>query len=354
MGHLSLAEAVEEGFRSKSWKTKIHFSKFNEATLVYKPIYQLLPSLQKPFFKASQNIKLGKIFNQFYSNNKKRKEVEKEIKSFKPDLVISTYFLFNQALEKLRERYQYKYFNLIANPKTYSPMEVDPKADTNLVYDKQAVTTARSWGFKPDIFSPIGWPTRKQFFTEKKGKKNKTLTVLFCGGSWGTNSTIKFLPCFLKTNQNIKLILVSGSNKFLFKTFSFFKKGVENNVFSSKRNLKIDVHQFSKKLHWLISDADLVVGKAGPNLLFEAVASQKPFVAISHIGGQEDGSLELIGEKGLGWIANTPKKLTLLLKKLADDPKLIEKFKKDIQKEKMINVKCTEKIVNIANKLTEK
>ncbi len=354
MGHLSLAKAIEEGFHSKDWKTKVHFSEFNETTLVYKPIYQLLPSLQKPFFKASQSTKLRKIFNQFYSNNKKKREVEKEIKWFKPDLVVSTYFLYNHSIESLREKYQYKYFNLIANPKTYSPLEVDPKADTNLVYDKHAITTANLCGFKSNMFSSVGWPTRKQFFTDKKKKINKPLTILFCGGSWGTNSTIKFLPCFLKMNQDVRLILVSGSNKFLYKTFSFFKKGVESGIFSPKGNLKIEVHQFTKNLHWLISDADLVVGKAGPNLIFESVASQKPFVAVSHISGQEDGSLDLIKEKELGWVTNTPKKLTLLLRKLTEDPTLIDKFQESILKEKMINTKCTENIVTIANKLTKK
>ncbi len=351
MGHFSLAEAIEESFSSHGWKTKIHFSKFSEATLIYKPIYQLLPSLQKPFFKASQSPKLRKIFDQFYSNSKRKREIEKEIKLFKPDLIISTYFLYSYALGKLKEKYQHKYFNLIANPKTYSPIEVDSKADTNLIYDKQAISKAAKWGFDSNMFSPIGWPTRKQFFTKSKSKKDKSLTILFCGGSWGTNSTIKFLPCFLKTDQNIKLILVSGSNKFLFKTFSFFKKGVENNIFSPKGNLNIDVYQFTKQIYKLISKADLVIGKAGPNLIFESVAGQKPFVAVSHINGQEDGNLDLIREKKLGWVANTPKKLTLLLKSIADNPKIIEKYQTNIRKERQSNQESTEKIVNIANKI---
>jgi UDP-N-acetylglucosamine:LPS N-acetylglucosamine transferase len=354
MGHQSLAEAVEQGFASRGWKTKTHFSEFNETTLVYKPIYQLFPSLQKPFFKASQSKKISKIFNQFYSNKKKKREIEKEIKWFKPDLVISTYFLYNQTIEKLKDKYGYKYFNLIANPKTYSPMEVDPNADTNLIYDKGGVESAKTCGFDAKIFSVVGWPTRKQFFIKEKKKKEKSLTVLFCGGSWGTNSTIKFLPCFLKVNADIKLILVSGSNKFLFKTFCFFKKGVESGVFSQKGNLSIDVYQFNKKIHWSMAKADLVIGKAGPNLIFESVATQKPFIAISHISGQEDGCLELIKEKKLGWVAQTPKKLTKLLRKIINDPAVMKKLQKNISKERKINQKSTETITDVAEKLVNK
>jgi hypothetical protein len=32
------------------------------------------------------------------------------------------------------------------------------------------------------------------------------------------------------------------------------------------------------------------------------MAREKPFVAITHVGGQEDGNIDLLKEKKLGWI----------------------------------------------------
>ena len=50
----------------------------------------------------------------------------------------------------------------------------------------------------------------------------------------------------------------------------------------------------------VLGASDIVFGKAGPNFLFDSVACQKPFVSMTHIGGQEDGNVELIKKKKLG------------------------------------------------------
>jgi UDP-N-acetylglucosamine:LPS N-acetylglucosamine transferase len=47
----------------------------------------------------------------------------------------------------------------------------------------------------------------------------------------------------------------------------------------------------------VLSASDIVFGKAGPNFLFNVVACKKPFVAITHVGGQEDGNLDIIRKK---------------------------------------------------------
>jgi hypothetical protein len=70
------------------------------------------------------------------------------------------------------------------------------------------------------------------------------------------------------------------------------------------------------------------------------VASQRPFVAISHIGGQEDGNIEIIKEKKLGWVREGVGQSERFLFRYLDDPKKInEKYKKEIEAEAMNNQK---------------
>jgi hypothetical protein len=38
----------------------------------------------------------------------------------------------------------------------------------------------------------------------------------------------------------------------------------------------------------------------------DAVARRKRFVAISHVAGCENGNLDLIRERGLGWVKERP------------------------------------------------
>jgi len=95
-----------------------------------------------------------------------------------------------------------------------------------------------------------------------------------------------------------------------------------------------------KNMGWIdnmaevLSACDIVFGKAGPNFLFDCVACKKPFVAITHIGGQEDGNIELIKKKKLGWIKEKNSELVEFLYKYLDEQELYQdNFKETIKKE---------------------
>ena len=77
--------------------------------------------------------------------------------------------------------------------------------------------------------------------------------------------------------------------------------------------------------------SDVVIGKAGPNLIFESAACQKPFVAISHISGNEDGNLGMIRDHNLGWVAENPFTAARLIKHIIADPGILEPKKHDLE-----------------------
>ena len=85
--------------------------------------------------------------------------------------------------------------------------------------------------------------------------------------------------------------------------------------------------------------ADLIIGKAGPNLIFESVASQKPFLAISHIPGQEDGNLDIIKDYKLGYVEENPFKAAKLLRSVINDPSNLQQFQAAIAKLRVTNQK---------------
>ena len=67
---------------------------------------------------------------------------------------------------------------------------------------------------------------------------------------------------------------------------------------------------------------DIVMGKAGPNVLFEAGVLGKPFIATTYIPGQEKGNLEFIERHGLGWVALKMEQQRELIRRLATDDTL--------------------------------
>jgi UDP-N-acetylglucosamine:LPS N-acetylglucosamine transferase len=112
-----------------------------------------------------------------------------------------------------------------------------------------------------------------------------------------------------------------------------------------------------KHLGWIenmaevLSACDIVFGKAGPNFLFDAVATQKPFVAITHIGGQEDGNIDIIKKKKLGWIKEKNGEISDFLFEYLENPKYFEeKYTKNIKIEAENNKKTLPMILERVKK----
>ena len=108
---------------------------------------------------------------------------------------------------------------------------------------------------------------------------------------------------------------------------------------------------FTDEMDKYIGASDVVVGKAGPNLIFEAVAMEKPFIAITHISGQEDGNLELIEKYGIGWVAEDLGRLAPLLKQVIKDPGFIEDKKEKVKVLAKKNRQAGERLVELVKSL---
>ncbi|MGB9706734.1 MAG: glycosyltransferase [Microgenomates group bacterium] len=205
----------------------------------------------------------------------------------------------------------------------------------------------QKFGINKKQVVPIGWLVRKQFYQHQpKNQLRKKLklqpnllTILICGGSEGTNAVLKILPAFLKVKKPVQVIIICGKNTVLHK----IAKSLEQIL-----ALKLKTFGFVKNLAPLIQASDLVIGKAGPNLLFETIACKKPFFAITHIHGQEDGNLDLIRKKKLGWVEEDGSRATELLLKIIDHPEMLNKWEKYILKEKKYIQSTGEKILNLA------
>ena len=74
-----------------------------------------------------------------------------------------------------------------------------------------------------------------------------------------------------------------------------------------------------------------VRAKAGPNSLFESVATKTPYFAISHISGQEDGNLDIIKDYKLGFVEERSAKAVKLLKQTCNNPETLKQFDKSLE-----------------------
>src|SRR5947209_6507908 len=97
--------------------------------------------------------------------------------------------------------------------------------------------------------------------------------------------------------------------------------------------------------------ADVIMGKAGPNMLFESVMLGKPFIATAYIPGQEQANLPCIQRHGLGWVALGSEDQHALLNALIHNPEQLSAMAATINTYRRWNVEANKRIVPILRSL---
>lgn len=76
---------------------------------------------------------------------------------------------------------------------------------------------------------------------------------------------------------------------------------------------RLRVLPFTREIAPFMAASDVIMGKAGPNVLFEALALERPFIATTYFPGQEKGNLQFMQRHDIGRVAlNLEEQLELL------------------------------------------
>jgi UDP-N-acetylglucosamine:LPS N-acetylglucosamine transferase len=344
-GHLSISQAAA-AYLSTRYNVETFFHQDNLFS-VYRPMYQLLPGANKLPFLLSQSDTLVNEIHRIFKNRHHEK-IQNFIEQHQPQVCLSTYFMFNASLTDQHQRGNCTFLNIIADPVTVHPLLISPQAN-NLVFDNTTADTCQ--GFVPDAtYDPIGWLVRPDFqpvaaphqVRKELGLETDMFTILVTAGSEGTTLIMKILPALLSLARPTQIMAACGSNSHLYRSISVLQKVVERTPSASK---VVPLH-FRPDIHRYMQAADLIVGKAGPNSIFEAVATETPFMAITHIAGQEDGNLDLIKKYQLGFVEENPIRAVKLLQDIVKHPAQLEKFTPHIKKLAQYNRQAGEKLIS--------
>jgi len=358
-GHRSIARAIYNYLKSREKESEyvVEYvtvpAKTGIGGDIYNFVYKYMPASNIVAHRLSHNEVLINLFKEVSIMN--LPDVKKAVKWYKPDLIISAYFLHSHSLVKWREQdpkaNKFELWTVVADPWTINPISFVPGADKHLVYDEVGREMAKKYGVNPRTVMTTGWWTRPEMYQKqnqaearKKLGLSLDMPVIFVGGgSLGTNALPKILPTLLVVKTKMGIIFNSGTDKLGYKMVEEFAKWY--------KRIRKDGLVEIVNLGWIdnmaevLSAADIVFGKAGPNFIFDVIATKKPFVSITHIGGQEDGNIELIQKKKLGWIKEKNGTLgKFLLEYLESSQKYNLKFKDTIALEAARNEKTLERI----------
>jgi UDP-N-acetylglucosamine:LPS N-acetylglucosamine transferase len=271
-----------------------------------------------------------------------------------PDLIISTYAFYNDEVAKLQQELgiSVPFIKIFTDPVAVhaSWLRKTPDAYT-LAPTHETYDQAIEAGFSTDRLIQTGWPVRRQFLdaSQNKSVSVKTLvdigldpyklTIFIQGGGQGATGLGPMIDQLL-LNPKVQIILAVGTNTQLQKRYT--------NTISS-----MYVVPFTPDIAKYMQAADVVMGKAGPNILFEAVTLRKPFIATSYIPGQEEPNLRFIVKHKLGWIALKLSEQERVISSILNSAALLAEYRRSVDNYRSWNVTALANITSITTTLLQ-
>jgi len=241
----------------------------------------------------------------------------------RPDMIISTYpFLTWEVAQIVRERgEQTPLILLFADPESVHQAWLSARQAWAFAPTREVQQQAAQAGFEASRLYLSGWPVRAQFWhaadysraavCAELGLHPEHLTIFVQGGGEGAAGFADTLNSIQAASRDagrpLQIILAAGTNTALIQRYT----GVAG----------LRVLPFTPEIARYMAAADLVMGKAGPNTLFESVSLGKPFLATTYIPGQEAGNLAFIERYRLGGVALTHAAQYQQVRALLDSPR---------------------------------
>jgi 1,2-diacylglycerol 3-beta-galactosyltransferase len=133
--------------------------------------------------------------------------------------------------------------------------------------------------------------------------------VLVMGGGEGAGGLTRAALALVHERLPAQLVVVTGRNHGLYARLQRLEPH-----FQTASHILGYVHNMPELMH----AADIVVTKAGPGTICEALTCGVPLVFTGAIPGQEEANLTFVVEQGVGVLASSPRQLLTQIRQLID------------------------------------
>jgi 1,2-diacylglycerol 3-beta-galactosyltransferase len=166
-------------------------------------------------------------------------------------------------------------------------------SDDMVRYGERCMATSR---MKPRV-QMLGFPIEAPVARASRvGVRSKQLLVM--GGGAGTGAMDRAVDWLSGGLPEHRIVVVCGHNSAL------------QREIASWRRPNIEAHGFVDNVPELMAASDMVITKAGPVTIMEAVDAGRPLVITSWVGMQERDNVKFVVQQGLGLYCEEPRRLT--------------------------------------------
>ncbi len=226
------------------------------------------------------------------------------LEAYNPDVVISTYLIYNTSLRSAlkRNKMDIPFFVAVTDLAVHH-LWFQPGPDKLFVPTEEARQKAILSHVPPQKVFVSGLPVDPRIAQEKRSKIalrqslgwNPELLTVLAVGSKRVADLFSKLEVINRCDIPLQLAIVAGGNNELF-----------NTVRSATWNVPVFCYNYVRNLPEMLHAADLLITKAGGLITSEALACGLPVIFAAAIPGQETGNAEYVCERFAGVMAKTP------------------------------------------------
>jgi UDP-N-acetylglucosamine:LPS N-acetylglucosamine transferase len=309
------------------------------------------PPVVNAFYRGADNPFLIKIVDRIFGISILPRFVS-YLEREKPDMVISTYFTFTHYLEMLKRVDRLDAITVMLNPEPFDSHQVwfSSSFDVSLVFSEKSRREIVAKGIPARTVKLFPFPIKpaddrrrksKSVLRRELGLERDPFTVLFFFGAEGIGPVKKYAAAVAEQGLDMQVIVVCGKNQRLKSDMESFCKG-NARIPAPGGNARIPapggrpcaarfvVKGFVSNLGDYIAAADVVVGKSGPNQVFETLVQERPIIISSFLANEKETTDWVIRSRA-GWLTRTPDSLAHLLARLAARPQIIREYQKSIR-----------------------
>ena len=205
-----------------------------------------------------------------------------------------------------------------------------PLTDLCLVPTENARLRALHYGLKPEIIQVTGLPVADRFcqparsqldLRSRYGWPADRRLVLLVGGSEGMGPIEKTALAIAEAGLPVALIVIAGRNQ-----------GLKTRLEARKWPIPTFIYGFVREMPDFMQAADVLVTKAGPGTISEALNAGLPMMLYSHLPGQESGNVSFITSEGAGIWAPQVSEMVAALRFWIDHPDELEQARINCQR----------------------
>ncbi|HLX56331.1 MAG TPA: glycosyltransferase [Ktedonobacteraceae bacterium] len=227
------------------------------------------------------------------------------ISTVQPDVIVSIHPLLNhvtlRALQDLA--FHIPFITVVTDLVSLHYSWFAPGADAYIVPTERARQIYVERGLDPRRVHMLGMPIDPRFtlLTESKQELQRKLglepgipVVLLVGGGDGAGGLRSSVQAISQAHLPVQLLIVAGRNTRLYMHLQRIR---------SSLRVPAKIFGFVHNMPEMMRASDVIITKAGPGTICEALACELPIILSAYVPGQEEGNVTFVTENQVGELA---------------------------------------------------